>query len=797
MKRYLLLTCLLTSVAMPNNNSWAEEEYPRPVRKPLQARVELGARPGTERTIGLTEFWVPIAQNSIDGSVLYADLRMMGDDQDNREFNIGAGYRQKIETAILGAGIAGVHIWYDRRLTKSGSAFNQVTGGMEWFSDIWDAKINAYIPLNNDKSFSRPNPNGPGGGFFGNQIVVNTDQTVLEEALVGVDLELGIKVPFTERFTDSTRIYGGVYHFEGDRADDVTGWRTRITSDITPDLQLGARFQKDDVRGSQGFLEATIRFPFGNKQSYKSEGLYARLDESPERDIDIVSNEAVTDEGTNVPINNVATGTAQRIIHVDNTAAPGGNGSNEMRFNTLAAAQAAAQAHDLIYVHRGNGTSTGQNAGITLNKTGQMLIGAGADLTFDSERFGTSNGLNASSTTIIPAGLAPVITNTGGFGVHATADNIYVSGLSITGTSSTALRFMNSQNSLAENMNISGSGSSGVFMLYSDNRTHSLVLRNIAVSNNAANGAFQINLSNATVLNAGIYDVSAQNFAGNGFRALSAQNSRLNTTLENSVIRNGTSTAVDIIAQNNARINPRIENNEIYNAANIAVAVTVANSSQSEQTIIKNNYMDGVSPFHSILTRVSNDGVIGNLTIENNTAINAGSAAIFIDDCCTTGGTSRIDNTIIRNNIVRNATGIGIFVQKNRTAGNFTNVVIDNNTIQNNGTIGLQINASGNQGGITASIHNNTVSGNSGNGIVINDDTTSPFLVDMGGGTLGSIGRNSVFGNTGSDITVDVDGANLKAENNWWGNILGLLPGRRILQDASNIDSVDFLTAAP
>ena len=251
--------------------------------------------------------------------------------------------------------------------------------------------------------------------------------SVIEEALPGVDIELGTRIKALDKLTDSTRIYAGGYHFEGDRTDDVTGVRARIASDITSDIQLGARYQYDDVRDNQAFVEATIRFPFKSKKSFKQEGLRSRLDESPERDIDIVTNEAVTDDGIDQLILNANTGTTQNVVHVDNTAAAGGDGSIETPFNTLAAAEAVAIANDLIYVHRGDGTTTGQDTGITIDDEGQILAGSGADLLFSSGRFTTQNNQNVSNGIVVAtATTAPVITNGAGDGVFVTADDVLV-----------------------------------------------------------------------------------------------------------------------------------------------------------------------------------------------------------------------------------------------------------------------------------------------------------------------------------------------------------------------------------
>jgi Bacterial Ig domain/Protein of unknown function (DUF1565) len=79
---------------------------------------------------------------------------------------------------------------------------------------------------------------------------------------------------------------------------------------------------------------------------------------------------------------------------VDNTAAPGGNGSQAAPFDTLAAAVAASASGDVIYVARGNGTNTGMTGGFTL-PPGVNLVGEGTGLIL--------------AQTIEPAGTAPTI----------------------------------------------------------------------------------------------------------------------------------------------------------------------------------------------------------------------------------------------------------------------------------------------------------------------------------------------------------------------------------------------------
>jgi hypothetical protein len=90
----------------------------------------------------------------------------------------------------------------------------------------------------------------------------------------------------------------------------------------------------------------------------------------------------VTDDGTPVPASATATVTInlfEQVWYVENDAAAGGLGRSHDPFDTLGEAQTASVANDWIFVYFGDGTSTGQAAGIVL-KNGQRLIGEHAGL---------------------------------------------------------------------------------------------------------------------------------------------------------------------------------------------------------------------------------------------------------------------------------------------------------------------------------------------------------------------------------------------------------------------------------
>lgn len=698
-------------------------------RKSLQPRAEINHRYSNDRAITMSEFWVPLAQDEDGNSVFFGDVRFMGDNNDNREFNIGAGHRTIINDAVIG-GI----VWYDRSLTDRGSKFNQITAGAEYLDERFDIRANAYYPLNNKKTHEQAHSDGPGKGFVGNQILVNTDQTVVEEALPGADLEIGYRLKSLDRITDSTRLYAGVYHFEGDRAEDVSGFSSRIASDITSDVQLGARYQHDDIRGSQAYVEATVRFPFGHKKSFQEDGIRSRLDERPERDIDIVSNEVVIDSGlNNTPILNASTGLAQNVIHVNNTNEGVENGSAERPFNTLAEAEAAAGANDLIYVHRGNGTTSGMDAGIIIDDPGQMLIGSGTNLALDNNRLNLPSGTRLNRP-VVAASLAPNITNASGNGINVSADDVFISGL-----------------------NVTGSSGHNLFADSSDN----LIIFDNEFSNASANGAL------ITHSLAGSYDllVSKNKFTSNTVHGLQISNS-------------GSGSIISLVSKN-------------FTALNGTDGMEVSNGTFS-----------------------NNPGGSHEISFVDNEYHKNGRFGAYVNSL----GGSRVMNINFSENLVSENVGTGLFVTTYNSADSY--VIFDKNFLSDNGG-GLAV-RSRDAGDTYANFSENTIE-RSGRGILVNAvgagqsdakifkniikendvgintliSSSQVSIIDAGGGNLESSGNNIIVDSANAALQIDLDGGTLAAQNNFWGDPLGLSPDDVTLIDGSSYNASNPLRFDP
>jgi hypothetical protein len=737
---------------------------------PLKGRAEVNWRYGTERSILMTDFWAPLAQDE-DG-VLYADVRLMGDDHDNREGNFGIGYRTITTAPVLGKGVVGVNGWFDRRITENDSHFHQITMGAEWRGEALDVLANGYIPLSDERRFTIPNEDPQGAGFSGTGIVVDTDGTAIEEPQAGFDLEigweLGQSIGMIREHTDAVRVYGGGYYFDGANTDETAGWRTRIAADITPDLQVGARFQRDDERGSQGFIEATVRLPFGHKKSYRKEGLKARLDDAPERDIDIVTAQSVVDPGARVVVENVNTGNAQVVLHVDNTAAGGGDGSAEAPFNTLANAQAAATPHSIIYVHEGDGTAANQDTGITLSQTGQQLLGSGADFFYNTSLFTTRNGLAPHALLIAEATTAPVLSNinVSGDGVTVTADDVRISGIRVIGAQDIGISVVNADGAVIEDVATNNNLGRGIYAQNTDGGTRSITIRDLTTQLNG-NVGLQIDTNVASTWNTiSLTDIDS---SSNGLRGIYVINTGV------SVIRN---LQMDNITANSNSFGGVL----IQNTSSLLDNLSISNAT------VNLNTGAGIQVTLSGVSSTINSIDLQDVTANQNSSL-AG-VYIFGIGASNSLGSAHLDNVTANSNIN------GIWLRF--LAARLLSSHIENSQTNNNSNVGLYFFGSS-LTHINSSVETHYSTGNAANGVYVDDDAISltPFNIDLGGGTLGSAGNNRIFGNSGTELRVDLDGGNLMAENNWWGNPAGLLGGEVTLEVGSTVDADPFLAADP
>lgn len=313
-----------------------------------QGHVDVEGKAGSKRDIGETSVFMPIACS--EDVLLFSDTRFRGDNQSNREGNLGIGVRQLKQHGILGG-----YVYLDRKRSGETDKYHsQTTIGTEWLAGNWEVRANGYIPLTGSKAVgetgSVSDPFLQGSGIF---IEERAGNLIREKPLYGADIEAGFNVPETDLW-----LHGAAYSFKADSTPDVTGGRMRASFHVTDNATLLAEGQYDGERGRQGWLGLRLTMPIGPSPAQKPEGLKARMTINPVRDVDIVTHTKVTSAGgrTGVfEVTNSESGEKQRVIYVDNSHTGVENGTRENPYTSLAAAQAAlAPKHCHLQRSHGN-----------------------------------------------------------------------------------------------------------------------------------------------------------------------------------------------------------------------------------------------------------------------------------------------------------------------------------------------------------------------------------------------------------------------------------------------------------
>lgn len=429
--------------------------------------------------------------------------------------------------------------------------------------------------------------------------------------------------------------------------------------------------------------------------------------------------------GCTSPTQTAPVGINQRVWYVNNAANGAGDGRQTTPFQTLAAAQSASAAADTIYVFRGNGTTSGQNAGFVL-KDNQTLIGEGSEL-------------KVGAVSVLPAGAAPAsIGNFDGVGLTLANGNT-VRGLNVGGTSggivgtnfgklsatlgsvtatagpalnlttgtldATAIRLDATNpatagagvdlSSVGGSLSVLGTGSAGT---------------GGTVQATGTNGVgYRIRPGNAD-LTLGLARVQAQNSpSGLLFSTATTDTGRLGLTVSDSAFTNNTGRAVSLESRGTGANSFLLERNSVSNTSGTSGIVYTAGRTATANSVdrgvfrgntvaIGNTYAGGGSGF----SIVANGNSRGQFLLENNTvsSFNTYGMELRAGQLTETDtGSARLDLTL-RNNTVSTPSaaasealeGVGLTVGIDAAETDQLCANLTGNTIsaQNGGTNGAQ-----------------------------------------------------------------------------------------------------------
>ncbi|EDL57648.1 beta strand repeat-containing protein [Gimesia maris] len=723
-------------------------------------RYEAGDTIG--RIGGLSSFdaFFPLLEGEDSDWLTFIDARLLlGDDNHNLGSNVGVGARQYIPEYQR---TIGAYIYYDTR-DAGYASFDQVSGGIETLGDIWDARLNWYVPTGQTRNqYATTHTSGGSYKFVGHYLTGGTFTRYYQAAMKGLDMEAGAK--FYSNESMDLRAYAGWYHFQAKGSEQAWGWKSRIESRISDMVSLNLGVQNDRVFNTTVNFAVGIQWPSitglrgGPRSDLKA---WDRLGESPERLRSIVvANQEIQDSDGGLVID-PTTGLPFYFMHV----ATGGNsdGSYEDPYATLAAAFAdprTQQGNVVVYDHR-NGMETGD---FTLANNTQVL--SAGPTQFITSTIGQIQ-LPDSGT-----GINPDIT--GSFTLN---NRSVLSGFDITTTGAGSSIIANGVGNLMVSNNTINHNGAGTAISLTNltgpatfDQTPLTKTGGLGVSITGSQNAADVTFTNSSITNTNGNAVVIANSGGtiefgqittsNGSTAVDIDDSSANITIAELNTSNTTLAPLDINnVSGSVTLNGGTLNNSGFSGVQIA---------DSKNVTIKNTTINSPTTY----------GIIGlnveNFNFSNNTINNADSDGISVSG----NGNGTISGNTIRSIVTAFSTGIDVTLNGN------SNVDIDNNTITSVIALagsGIEVTAS--SGDVTTRIRDNQITSfvdAFGNGIDFTSNSTGVVNTTITGNTItntiGAFGDAITFHGTANGVmTTNISNNTINNTAGAFGNAINVI----------------------
>ncbi|MGB0654007.1 MAG: hypothetical protein ACPGMQ_01075 [Pirellulales bacterium] len=387
--------------------------------------------------------FIPYAQDDL-GGFWSADLRTHLSTNGGFFSNVGVVRKQLTDSgSLLGLGL----YWdYDGDMNQYsgtgntqfgqfGHVYQQIGVSGEYVTDRGAIRSNGYMPVGT----TAYNAGAPGTPWFTNMIMCAYG---LDAALGGADLEVGAWIPKMEAFGGMISVGGYTYGNANEWSQGTEvgermvpffgGVYTRFDMTVANNWDINLQYNNDPFFDSTGFARLTYRMGGSRRRNVPDQ-----LEQPMMRNEHIVRGHQTPEYLTNTQNN----GTPWNVIHVDNTAAAGGDGTAEAPFTNLADADnAATRAWDIVYVHEGNSRVAPNFYGdsFSFNADNQFLVGSGGPLTIAvGSSCGTFNAASNAYLFTIPKQSTnnPLLSNPGGTSIDTNGQGgLTIANLDIVGS---------------------------------------------------------------------------------------------------------------------------------------------------------------------------------------------------------------------------------------------------------------------------------------------------------------------------------------------------------------------------
>ncbi len=572
----------------------------------------------------------------------------------------------------------GINSYYDYRNTGRFNA-NQIGLGLETLGELFDFRINGYLPVGRKTS----NPYDIAfKGFSGNHMLISQK---IHSAMKGADAEFGFHFGKSASFDFYAAI--GPYYFIGKATPTTWGGKARVSGTFKDLLTIEISDSYDRTFHNKFQGQISFNFAFGPKSKVKKQDrsceiastLNSHLLQPVSRQEIIVIDKA----RKNTLALDPATGLPYFFVFVNNASSS--NGTYESPYHSLAQAQENSSPRDIIYVFPGDGTTTNMDSGIFL-KDNQKFWGSGVTHLLQTSQGTISIPVQSSS--------FPTITNTNidtdGNAITLASNNA-ISGFIITSAMNDGIYGAN-----AQNLEISS-------CLFENTTTYAIeTLFYDEVSISITNNQFLNNTNGISLIL-------------NGTSALTC----LNNTFEGQT--SVSSVPLEIAADSNlftAQINNNIFSDNITGSIRFNLDSVVEATINFVNNQMTNNGTGSQSSLGSNFVIIPS-GTIENcaITLENNTFSGNTSNSFYAH---TSGEFTSFTMTASTNTMSDNGGSALVLA----TPTQALTLVATSNTITASNDNGIAVIASGSTSIGDITISNNTITdiGNSSNGIAVNQD---------------------------------------------------------------------------
>lgn len=750
----------------------------------IQFRPRIGAQFTTGEGVGYEdsfvgiEGFVPLAQTP-ERSLTFLEGRLiLSTDDAEPGANLVAGHR--IYNANLNRTLGG-YIAYDFRDTGE-NTFHQLGAGVETLGESWDARLNAYVPIGDNRQLAEEDDSMnimslfPQPEFRGNFLAIGEQQRQVrrryEAALTGVDAEVGIPITSINGRGD-VRGYAGLYFYDGPGTGGFLGGRIRAEARFIDRFRVGLSLQTDDKFGTNLVLSLGVNFP-GTRPSgidAQDNSVLARMAESVVRQENIVVDEQTESFNTLETLNLINPDTEEPYFfgHV-NLGGGTGDGTFESPAGTIEQVLAQAEEGDIVYVQPGTNPGV---PGFTI-PDGVVVLSSGTVQQIDTGDTGIIQ-LPLSGSGMLPLVIGTVILG----------NDTALSGFEIAGAAGPGIRGEDIEN-----------------VTIQDN-----IIRN-SRTNDADNLGYGIRLTNVT----GTIDITNNSISDNFDAAIALENDQGEADLfiENNQIANNFS-GISLNMSGSAELTTAdVIGNSITNSG-VGVQTRLSESAQLTDLTISNNtvagsdsqglYFEAFDDAEATTINVS-DNTISNVIVPTVTSEDTGDGMFFalnqnavVEQLIISGN---VINTVsedgislrltgdaeaiatISNNQITNVNSGGVFfgnigIQVDADDNSQLQLLLESNTVTQSAEQGISIFAglAGGNPQIATTVRLNTLTGNNVNSFVnsdfeaqtfagatmclrLNDNTSDTFtLINNGSGTF----QAEVGANTGTVTPVETTAA--------------------------------------